>query len=52
LGFIRFREVPKERRFRNCGSALCQNLQRLRGIWEECQSSRDRNAIYAYLSAV
>jgi hypothetical protein len=32
--------------------AMCQDLQRVRGVWEDCQSSRDRNAIYAYLSAV
>jgi hypothetical protein len=33
-------------------AALRQDLERLRGIWEDCQASRDRNAIYAYLSAV
>jgi hypothetical protein len=32
--------------------ALRQDLQRVRNAWDECQSSRDRNAIYAYLSAV
>jgi hypothetical protein len=32
--------------------ALRQDLQRVRDAWEDAQSSRDRNAIYAYLSAV
>jgi hypothetical protein len=26
--------------------------QRVRNIWDDCQATRDRNAIYAYLSAV
>ena len=29
-----------------------QDLERLRGIWDDCQAGRDRNAIYGYLSAV
>jgi hypothetical protein len=33
-------------------AALHQDLERLRGVWEDAQSSRDRNAIYAYLTAV
>jgi hypothetical protein len=33
-------------------AALRQDLDRLRGIWDDCQASRDRNAIYAYLTAV
>ena len=32
--------------------ALKQDLLRVRIAWEESQSSRDRNAIYGYLSAV
>jgi hypothetical protein len=32
--------------------ALRQDLERVRGVWAECQASRDRNAIYAYLNAV
>jgi hypothetical protein len=32
--------------------ALRQDLARVRNAWEEGQASRDRNAIYAYLSAV
>jgi hypothetical protein len=32
--------------------ALRQDLARLRNAWEDCQVSRDRNAIYAYLTAV
>ena len=35
-----------------CKEALEQDLLRVRIAWEECQSSRDRNAIYGYLSAV
>jgi hypothetical protein len=33
-------------------AALRQDLERLRGIWEDCQAKRDRNAIYGYLTAV
>jgi hypothetical protein len=33
-------------------AALRQDLERLRCTWEDCQTSRDRNAIYGYLSAV
>jgi hypothetical protein len=32
--------------------AMRQDLDRLRGIWEDCQATRDRNAIYQYLTAV
>jgi hypothetical protein len=32
--------------------ALRQDLDRLRGIWEDVQASRDRNAIFGYLTAV
>ena len=32
--------------------ALRQDLQRLRDAWADCQAIRDRNAIYAYLTAV
>jgi hypothetical protein len=33
-------------------AALRQDLERLRSAWDDCQANRDRNAIYAYLSAV
>jgi hypothetical protein len=33
-------------------AALRQDLERLRGIWEDCQANLDRNAIYGYLNAV
>jgi hypothetical protein len=33
-------------------AALRQDLERLRGIWDDCQASRDRNAIYRDLNAV
>ncbi len=32
--------------------ALRQDLTRVRIAWDECQASRDRNAIYGYLTAV
>jgi hypothetical protein len=32
--------------------ALRQDLTRVRSAWDECQASRDRSAIYGYLSAV
>jgi hypothetical protein len=32
--------------------AMQENLRRIGNIWTECQATRDRNAIYAYLSAV
>jgi hypothetical protein len=32
--------------------ALQQDLVRVRLAWEDCQTSRDRNAIYGYLTAV
>src|SRR5208282_4749990 len=33
-------------------AALRQDLERVRGAWEDAQASRDRNAIYGYLTAV
>jgi hypothetical protein len=33
-------------------AAMRQDLQRVRNAWDDCQASRDRNAIYGYLSAV
>jgi hypothetical protein len=35
-----------------CKEALRQDLTRVRIAWDECQSSRDRNAIYGYLTCV
>jgi hypothetical protein len=32
--------------------ALKQDLLRVRNAWDECQASRERNAIYTYLTAV
>jgi hypothetical protein len=34
------------------GEALRQDLLRVRNAWEESQASRDRDAIYGYLTAV
>jgi hypothetical protein len=33
-------------------AALRQDLARVRKAWDECQAKRDRDAIYAYLTAV
>jgi hypothetical protein len=33
-------------------AAMRQDLERLRGIWDDCQANRNRNAIYGYLTAV
>jgi hypothetical protein len=50
------RTFPSRRSPKNAipysSAALRQDLDRLRGIWDDCQASRDRNAIYAYLTAV
>ena len=35
-----------------CREALRQDLARVQLAWEDCQASRDRNAIYGYLTAV
>jgi hypothetical protein len=35
-----------------CKEALEQDLLRVRVAWKECQTSRDRSAIYGYLTAV
>jgi hypothetical protein len=32
--------------------ALRQDLERIRNVWDDCQATRDRNAIYGYLNAV
>jgi hypothetical protein len=33
-------------------AALRQDLERVRTAWDDCQATRDRNAIYGYLIAV
>jgi hypothetical protein len=33
-------------------AALRQDLDRVRNAWDDCHASRDRNAIYGYLTAV
>jgi hypothetical protein len=43
---------PRGDRIPYSSAALRQDLERVRLTWEDCQSSRNRNAIYAYLSAV
>jgi hypothetical protein len=43
--------VPKET-VPYSSEAMRQDLRRVRGVWADCQATRDRNAIYGYLSAV
>jgi hypothetical protein len=48
-----FRPVPpRKEAIPYTSEAMRQDLDRLRGAWDDCQASRDRNAIYAYLTAV
>jgi hypothetical protein len=46
------RRSPEQQTVHYSSAALRQDLERLRAVWVDCQASRDRNAIYAYLSAV
>jgi hypothetical protein len=43
---------PPERCITYSSEAMRQDLRRIRNVWTDCQASRDRNAIYAYLTAV
>jgi hypothetical protein len=43
---------PEQQPVGYSSAALRQDLQRVRGVWADCQANRDRNAIYGYLSAV
>jgi hypothetical protein len=45
------RPSPKER-VPYSSAALRQDLERVRTAWDDCQATRDRNAIYGYLIAV
>jgi hypothetical protein len=51
LSIFQPRPSPKET-IPYSSAALRQDLERLRNAWEDCQASRDRNAIYGYLTAV
>jgi hypothetical protein len=51
LSTFQLRPSPKET-IPYSSAALRQDLDRLRGIWDDCQATRDRDAIYAYLTAV
>ena len=44
-------DLPKEA-IPYSSAAMRQDLDRLRDAWEDVQASRDRNAIYTYLTAV
>jgi hypothetical protein len=43
---------PRKEAIPYSSAALRQDLERLRGIWDDCQTSRNRDAIYGYLTAV
>ena len=43
---------PKNQTIPYSLAALRQDLERVRTGWDDCQASRDRNAIYGYLTAV
>jgi hypothetical protein len=51
LSIFQPRPSPKET-IPYSSASLRQDLERLRGIWVDCQARRDRNAIYGYLTAV
>jgi hypothetical protein len=51
IRFFQADQLPKEA-IPYSLTALRQDMERLRGIWEDCQANRDRNAIYRYLNAV
>ena len=46
------RKTSAEYQIPYCKEALRQDLTRVQIAWDECQASRDRNAIYGYLTAV
>jgi hypothetical protein len=46
------RQSPEQQPIDYSTEALRQDLQRVRNAWEDAQSDRNRDAIYAYLSAV
>jgi hypothetical protein len=41
------RRSPEQPPIGYSSEAMRQDLQRVRNAWDDCQSSRDRNAIYA-----
>jgi hypothetical protein len=51
IGLSQAENHPKEA-IPYSSAALRQDLERIRGIWEDTQSRRDRDAIYGYLTAV
>jgi hypothetical protein len=46
------RKKAAEKQIPYSKDALREDLTRVRTAWQDCQASRDRNAIYGYLSAV
>jgi hypothetical protein len=50
LSIFQPRPLPKEA-IPYSSEALRQDLQRVRDAWADCQATRDRDAIYAYLTA-
>jgi len=44
--------ATSEKRIPYSLEAMRQDLERVRNVWADCQASRDRSTIYAYLDAV
>src|ERR1700675_3569433 len=49
---LQVRQSAEQQSVPYSSEALRQDLQRVRSAWEDAQASRDRNAIYGYLTAV
>jgi hypothetical protein len=43
---------PEQQPIGYSSAALRHDLERVRGIWNNCQATRDRNAIYGYLTGM
>ena len=52
LRTLQARQTAEQQPVPYSSEALRQDLQRVRDAWEDCQATLDRNAIYAYLTAV
>jgi hypothetical protein len=52
LRALQARQSAEQQSVPYSSEALRQDLQRVRNAWTDCQASRDRNAIYGYLTAV
>jgi hypothetical protein len=52
LRTVQPRRWPEQQPVPYSSEALRQDLERVGNAWADCQANRDRDAIYAYLSAV